>query len=69
VLYPPVDELQKKVDSKFTLVILALRRANQLNNKAPRLIERPRGSKPVTIALEEINHGKIKAKPLKKVSS
>lgn len=66
MLYPPVDELQKRVDSKFTLVNLTLRRAHQLNNKAPRLIDHPRGSKPVTIALEEILQGKIKAKQLKK---
>jgi len=62
MLYPPIDELLERVDSRFTLVTLVTKRAHQLNNKAPRLIEHPVGTKPVTIALEEIYAGKIRAK-------
>jgi DNA-directed RNA polymerase subunit omega len=65
MLYPPLDGLLKQVGSKFIVVTLAMRRAHQLNNKAPRLIDNPRSTKPVGIALEEIYAGKIKAKRLK----
>ena len=60
--YPPIDELLNKVDSRFTLVTLVTKRAHQINNKAPILIEHPVSLKPVPVALEEIYLGKIKAK-------
>lgn len=66
MLYPPIDELLEQVDSRFTLVQLATRRAHQLNNKAPQLINHAHSVKPVLIALEEIYAGKIKAKKQKK---
>lgn len=69
MLYPPLDELLKQVDSKFTLVTLAMRRAHQLNNKAPRLIDTSHSVKPVATALEEIFLGKIKAKRVKEKSA
>lgn len=62
MLYPPIDELLEKVDSRFTLVTLATKRAHQINNKAPILIEHPRSLKPVSAALEEIYLGKIRAR-------
>lgn len=48
-----LDPLLKKVDSKYTLVVLAARRARQLVDGAQPVIE-PTGTKPVTIALEEL---------------
>lgn len=66
MLYLSIDELLKKVGSRFTLVTLATKRAHQLNNKAPWLVSNiPNISKPVVVALAEVMQGKIKAKRLK----
>lgn len=62
MFYTPIDELLKKVDSRFTLVCLVMKRAHQINNKAPLLLEHVKGTKPVARAIEEINAGKIRAK-------
>ncbi len=56
----PVEELIKKTNSLFKLVNLASRRALQLNEGAPPLIEDDNHqAKYATIALEEILAGKI----------
>ncbi|HEY8394166.1 MAG TPA: DNA-directed RNA polymerase subunit omega [Thermaerobacter sp.] len=57
-----LDELLTKVDSKYTLVVLAARRARQLVDGAEPVIE-PTASKPVTIALEELAAGKLQYVP------
>lgn len=62
MLYPPIDQLLEKVDSRFTLVTLVTKRAHQINNKAPILIEHPRSLKPVSAAMEEVFSSKIRAK-------
>lgn len=59
MLEPSVDELQEKIDSKYTLVILSSRRARELNNSAKPLIENAKSEKPVGVALEEIKAGKL----------
>lgn len=66
---PPIEELMARVDSKFTLVTLAARRARQINNYYRQLGEgvgaylppqvHSTSQKPLTIALEEIAAGKI----------
>ncbi len=58
MIYPSADELEKRVDSRFTLVILAARRAKQLREGAPKLLDTP-STNPLTIALEEIAAGKV----------
>ncbi|NLZ39369.1 MAG: DNA-directed RNA polymerase subunit omega [Firmicutes bacterium] len=58
MIYPSIDDLMEKVDSKYTLVIAAAKRARMLNEGAPKLIE-TNSSKDVTVALEEIAAGKI----------
>ena len=70
MIYPKLDNLLKKVDSKYTLVILAAKRARQINDYfnslhkpdllkgVPPLIEKS-SNKALTIALEEIELGKI----------
>ncbi len=56
----PVEDLIKKTNSLFKLVNLASRRALQLNEGAPPLIEEDNPqAKYATIALEEILAGKI----------
>jgi DNA-directed RNA polymerase subunit omega len=58
--YPSTDELIKKVDSPYTLVILAARRARQINLGSNGLLNKYRSNKPVSMSLEEIAVGKIK---------
>lgn len=58
MIYPSIDRLMNKVDSKYTLVIATAKRARQLNEDAPPLID-THSTKGVSIALEEIAEGKI----------
>lgn len=58
LIKPPIDDLTKKVDSKYTLVTLAARRARQLTDGDPALAEADT-NKTVSIAMEEIFEGKI----------
>lgn len=57
--YPSIDSLVKKFDNKYTLVTLAAMRARELNNGAAPLVEGAEGKKTVSIALQEIDDGKI----------
>lgn len=54
-----------KADSMYKLVILASKRALELNDGSPKLVETD-SKKVTTIALEEIRRGKISIKPKKK---
>ncbi|NLM46982.1 MAG: DNA-directed RNA polymerase subunit omega [Firmicutes bacterium] len=58
MIYPSIDKLMEKMDSKYTLVIAAAKRARMLNENAPKLVE-TNSKKDVSIALEEIAAGKI----------
>ncbi|HUY30979.1 MAG TPA: DNA-directed RNA polymerase subunit omega [Acidimicrobiales bacterium] len=68
---PPIESLLDKVDSKFTLVTLASKRARQINSYFNQLgeglgaIVPPQvtsvARKPLSIALEEIAAGKVRA--------
>ncbi len=61
MIYPSVDELMKKYDSRYSIVIAAAKRARELEDKEngeEPLIETS-SAKPVTIAVEEIYEGKI----------
>ena len=58
---PSLDELLPKVDSRYTLVVTAARRARQITDGSPPAVA-TRSDKPVTIALYEILHGKVVAK-------
>ncbi|MTI61022.1 MAG: DNA-directed RNA polymerase subunit omega [Firmicutes bacterium] len=60
IIYPSLDELMKKVDSPYSLVILAARRARQLNLGGAGLLEKYRSKKAVSRSLEEIDQEKIK---------
>ena len=54
MLYPSIDEMVKKVDSKYTLVVAASRRARMLRNGEKSDLSNPRSHKFVGVALEEI---------------
>lgn len=58
MIKPSLDALMKKVDSRYTLVVTASKRARLLMDGAPRLGE-GKSVKPVTIALEEIGEGRV----------
>lgn len=55
---PPMDILRERVDSRYTLVVLAAKRARQILEGAKPQVE-VNSEKPVTIALQEIAADKI----------
>lgn len=59
MLEPSIDQLQTKINSKYTLVTLSARRARQIQNAKIIQIEKPTAAKNVGIALEEIHAGKL----------
>jgi len=72
---PPIDDLLKKADSKYALVIYAAKRARQINAYYSQLNEglleyvgplvetRPQ-EKPLSIAMREINEGLLTITPI-----
>jgi DNA-directed RNA polymerase subunit omega len=70
VIQPRIDKLLDNVDSRYALVIVAAKRARQINNyhhqlgegtfdELPPLVE-SRSKNYLTMALEEVSEGKIK---------
>ena len=57
--YTPIEKLLEKITSKYKLVTIAARRALELNDGAPRLVEAASKTKPALVALQEIAAGKI----------
>jgi DNA-directed RNA polymerase subunit omega len=74
LIHPRIDTLLDRVDSHYAAVIVAAKRARQINNYyhtlgegvfeefPPPMVETP-SKNYLTIALEEISQGKIKARP------
>jgi len=57
---PSIDELMKKTDSKYALVVLAAKRARMLTEGVKPIAEPSQGYvKPVSAALDEIAAGDI----------
>ena len=71
MIHPKIETLMKKVDSRYTLVILAAKRARQINSYYSQLGEGIRdfvppqvnrlgeNAKSLSIALEEVADGKF----------
>jgi DNA-directed RNA polymerase subunit omega len=71
MIHPRIDELMDQVDTRYALVIVAAKRARQINNYhhqlgegtfddfPPPLVE-SRSKNYLTMALEEISEGKLK---------
>ena len=59
MLYPSINLLRTKVDSKYTLVARASKRARDIIDGKPVLVDDPAINKPVSIATEEIAEDKI----------
>lgn len=57
--------LDKASDSVYKLVILASKRALEIAEGQPKLVEAEQGMKPSTIALFEIAEGKVYYKKIK----
>ena len=67
---PPIDELLQQSDSKYKLVLFAAKRARQINAYSSQLgeglldhvgplVETTVQEKPLSIALREVNEGKL----------
>jgi DNA-directed RNA polymerase subunit omega len=69
VIHPRIDELIGSVDSRYALVIVAAKRARQINNyyhqlgegtfEVPPPLVESRSKNYLTMSLEEISEGKI----------
>ena len=71
MIHPRIDELLKQVDSRYALVIVAAKRARQINNYhhqlgegtfddfPPPLVE-SRSKNYLTMALEEVSEAKLR---------
>ena len=53
MLYPSINEIRKKADSRYTIVILAAKRARDIIDGKP-IITEAETEKPVSIAANEI---------------
>lgn len=58
MIKPSLDQLLEKVDAKYTLVILAARRGRAIQEGNPAQVD-SHSNKPVTVALEEVDAGKL----------
>ncbi len=58
MIYPSIDDLLNKVDSKYSLVITTAKRARQIRDGSKPTIDIP-SRKEVSIALKEISCGHI----------
>lgn len=58
MLYPSINELKDKVDSKYSLVIIAAKRAREIIDGQPKLTN-SEIEKPVSVAAYEISEGLI----------
>lgn len=60
LLYPSVDKLLDKIDSRYSLIALASKRAHELDAGATPLLNDYKSDKSVGKALEEIEAGVLK---------
>lgn len=58
MIEPSISELLEKVDSRYTLVVAAAKRAREITDGANILVS-CNSDKPVTIAINEINENRI----------
>lgn len=60
MLYPPVADMLKHVESRYLLVNVVAQRARQISEEAEALHEELT-DKPVTLAIREVAEGKLTA--------
>ena len=59
MLYPSINELRKKVDSRYTLVVMSAKRARDIVEGKPILTESCDNEKPISVAAYEVEEGYI----------
>ncbi len=59
MLYPSIDSLMEKLNSKYTLVTVSAKRARMIQQNSKPMIDDPKSNKFVGVALEEIIEGKL----------
>lgn len=62
MIYPPLDDLLRHVDNRYTLVTVCAKRARKILEEN---IDQEKSIKPVSLALQEIMEGKIKVEHTK----
>ena len=60
MLYPPVADMLKNVDSRYLLVNVVAHRARQIAQEAE-VLQEELPEKPVTLAIREVAEGKLTA--------
>ncbi|RBW67503.1 DNA-directed RNA polymerase subunit omega [Bacillus taeanensis] len=63
MLYPSIDSLMEKIDSKYTLVTLSSKRARVMQENNDAKVKSPKSHKYVGKALEEIHAGLLNCTP------
>ena len=63
MIKPPLESLLEKAENKYALVIEVAKRARQLKEGHLPMVDVP-STNPVTVALEEIAAGKVRAEKL-----
>ncbi len=58
MIEPPIGELLEKVDCRYTLAVIASKRAREIVGGAQAMID-TREIKPLSIAIEEVSRGLI----------
>ncbi|CAM2823074.1 MULTISPECIES: DNA-directed RNA polymerase subunit omega [Dellaglioa] len=66
ILYPSVDDLLKQVDSRYSLIMLASKRAHELDAGALPMLSSYKSIKNVGRALEEVVTGDLIIDPVEK---
>ena len=61
MLYPPVADMLKNVDSRYLLVNVVAQRARQIAVEAD-VLQEELTDKPVTLAIREVAEGKLTAR-------
>jgi DNA-directed RNA polymerase subunit omega len=56
--FPSLEQALTRISNRYLLVVLAAKRARQINRGAPPRVE-TRYRKPTSVALEEISQGKV----------
>ena len=67
MLYPSINELRKKVDSRYTLCILAAKRSRDLIDGKPLLTSHIPSPRPVSMAAQELSEDLISYKSAEQV--
>nr|WP_090397494.1 DNA-directed RNA polymerase subunit omega [Natribacillus halophilus] len=62
MIYPSIDSLLERIDSKYSIVSISAQRARELQEGHRSTLAKPASNKLVGVALEEIYEGNLTAK-------